>query len=344
MSKDPTDASAEFTASWTEYWKVSAQGSISLDGHGDPIAKALGDHWVAQTAWLTQRHVVLDVGSGSAVLARHFAKRCWQATQHLQWVCMDTAELPGCDMGVNADPRGRHRILVRDCEDFAQSEPHTVSQIQGTPFSLMSGVDAIVSNFGMEYVDQSGAASACRRWLPLGGHLHAVMHARDSLIDAASATGIADIDTALDGVALFDKALPMLRAIATLPHDVTRRATHARQERMVFNAAVDELTAAMKARHTPSAIWVDMLNGIRALVSQALADPAATQNAIAQLQSRQTAYQRERSRLVNMRGSCLGDAGIATWKKLLTAQGFVEIDCQRLNCADGLIAWVLRAR
>ncbi len=289
------------------------------------MAEVLRAHWLEQLPWLTGCVTVADVGSGPAVLPRMLTARAREALAGVHWIGIDSADWPA---GRQSLPGVR--LTLRTGEDFADAMPPA------------GGVDAVLGNFGLEYVAQEAAAEACWSWLAGGARLHAVVHARDSVIDRAASAHLADISHALGEVRLFERAAAMLQAMASAPADPLERMMHGIDVRDAYNQAVNALKARMEAARARSAPLVDMLQGITALTG--LVREGRLDEALAILAQRAGAYEAECTRLRAMRSAALDEAGLTGFAAGLTRAGLRQVLVSRLDSPLGQVAWVLSGR
>ncbi|MFM7531537.1 MAG: class I SAM-dependent methyltransferase [Rubrivivax sp.] len=308
---------------WSLLWSKSDRGAIDLDA-SDPVAQALREHWQAQLDWLAGCAVVGDVGSGPAVLPRMLLARHAQALESVHWICVDSAQWP------LAHEQAGPRITLRTGQNFADALPPP------------GGVDALVSNFGLEYLPREAAAEASWAWLAGGARLHAVVHARGSVIDTAAEQHRADLAFALGEARLFPRAAAMLQALASAPADPVERMMHAIEVRDDYNLAVNALKARMEAARARSAPLVDMLQGIATLAIAVRSGQVAP--ALQALGEREAAYRAECARLEAMRASALDENGASTFLQAATRAGLRDPACQALESAVGQVAWVVSAR
>jgi hypothetical protein len=315
--------SASATSAWTRLWAESARGSIDLASQ-DPVSAALRANWAAQLPWLRQCRSVVDVGSGPAVLPLHLMAQDPTGLTGVRWQCVDRAGVPAA---VQQALPGQ--ITLYGDTDFATAEP------TGDP------AQALVSNFGLEYVAHDAVAAACARWLASGGRLHATLHARDSVIDRASATGADDIAFALRDQRLAECADALLVAMASLPADPIDRMMYAVDVRDAYNAAVNALKARMEARGAHSPALIDMLNGVRDLIGWV--QQGRGTDARDALARRMAAYAAESVRLGDMQRHALDDARLEALLTQLRAAGFVNVRSNRIDCMLGTVAWTVTA-
>lgn len=309
---------------WSALWTQSDRGAIDLESD-DPVAETLRAHWARQLPWLAGCAVVADAGSGPAVLPRLLLGRHGPEVAGVHWICVDSAEWPAArDLPTGA------RLTMRTGQNFADALPPP------------GGVDALLSNFGLEYVPRDACAEACWAWLAGGAHLHAVMHASGSIIDRAASTHLADIAFALREVQLFERAAAMLRALATAPADPMERMMHGVDVRDAYNAAVNALKARMEAAGARSAPLMDMLQGITALTGPVRA--GHLEDALQTLSQRARDYASEIARLEAMRTAALDEAGAAEFVAAVSRAGLRDVRAERLDSAIGPVAWILSGR
>lgn len=311
---------ADATA-WSSLWARTRQGSIDLTAV-NPVSDTLRGHWEAQLPWLVGCRHAADIGSGPAILPMLLRQLALGRLDGLTWECIDEASLPVEPIAPTIHLRGE--------TDFASSTP------------LRGAVQALVSNFGLEYVARQDVAAASARWLAPGGRLCAVVHRRDSLIDRTSIQSLDDLSVVLDELSLFGRADRLLHAMATLPDDAAARATHASDVRAAYNAAVDDLKQRMTDRGSRSAVWIDILTALTQLARLA----GSGQSALARERAQAMAadYAAERTRLQAMRASACTADDLAALVVGLQAAGLQTSPTQDLTCSLGMIGSVLTAQ
>lgn len=319
----PRTPAPDDVRAWSALWSRTTRGSIDLDGD-DPLAVSLRRHWAQAVPWLASCGMVVDIGSGPAVLARHLrGSPGGAAIAALRWCCVDAAALP---------PPSATELWLRCLgdTDFASAAPPD------------GPVPALVSNFGLEYVPRPAWAAACARWLQPGGELHAVLHARDAVIDRTTRQTLDDLAAAIDEVALFARAEALLQAARTLPASPEARRTHGVAERAAYNEAVDTLKARLAGPPGSGGALRDLLTALTETLRLALSGQPDT--AFARLAALAQAYADERRRLQAMRASAIDAEGCAAMSRQLVGAGFEPPDWQRLDSAAGMVGWTLRAR
>ena len=201
--------------------------------------------------------------------------------------------------------------------------------------------DALVSNFGLEYVSRDQLASTCAAWLAEGGRLHAVLHARDSLIDRHAAWGLGDLDLILDELDFPGRIGAVLRAKVTAPADPLDRMMYGTDVRDAFNEGVNQMKSRLELRGTMEGALLEWLVLSRDLVQSVSEATLAT--ALEHLQTRRAAYDAERSRLSAMRASAMELSELKALERELVLQGFESIQLGSLEGSIGPVAWVVDA-
>lgn len=309
---------------WSNLWGQTDRGAIDLQAD-DPVALTLREHWLAQASWLGNCATIADVGSGPAVLARLLQRLSPTAMGRPHWICVDQADWRGA-----REHAAAAAITMRTAENFSDALPPP------------GGVAAVVSNFGLEYLPREGVVDAIWAWLASGAHLHAVLHARGSVIDRVATANLSDIAFALREARLFEHGAAMLEAMATAPADPVDRMMHAVEVRDAYNAAVNALKARMQAAGSRSAPLMDMLQGITGLVPLVRQGGAA--EAIGRLGERARDYAAECLRLEAMRDSAHDEAELSSLVEMLTAAGLRDLAALPLDSPLGRVAWVLSGR
>lgn len=318
-----TTASNDDAAPWSRHWQQTLQGSINLAG-GDPVASALRQSWAAQVPTLQSCPRVADIGSGPAILARLMLQLGWKPRPDAVWWCVDHAALT--DGWRHSLPDA---VRVLDRTDFATTPP---------PDGPM---DALVSNFGLEYVSLTAVAQALPLWLKPKGRLRAVMHAQGSVIDQASRESADDLHLALQEVNLHALALPLVRDMASAPTDPVQRMMHGVDSRDAYNAGVDRLKQAMEERGRASPVLMDLLRAATQVLRQ-LKDTGETV-AMQALQQQRDTYLAEWNRLKQMMASALSEGDAQRWVLVLREAGLTDVRLQRLECPLGLVGWNIQA-
>jgi hypothetical protein len=311
------------TQAWSEHWQRTLVGSIDLHAE-DPVASALREQWARHLHRLKACEQIVDVGSGPAILARLVERLGWSIQAPQAWWCLDQAQLG--QAWQHALPSG---VRIREQTPFQLAQPE-----QGP-------VDALVSNFGLEYLDLQALAQALPRWLKPQAQLRAVLHAKDSVIDAASTEHIADLQLALQELQLPQRAQALAQAMATAPLDSMARMMHGVEVRDAYNEAVDRLKQVMEARGRASAVLMDLLRGI----TNSLRDVGriGAKEPIQRIQSQASAYQAELSRLRQMQASALDEKKAQAWRDTLGAAvpGGRALTLSPVECHLGRVAWNL---
>jgi hypothetical protein len=313
---------ASTTSAWERLWSSTATGSIDLRAD-DPVAQALREHWLAQRPWMLASARVMDLGSGPAVLPTFLIEQDARLATTTRWLCADIAPIA-------ANPAWPACIELHAGVDLATFRPT----------HQRTAVDALVSNFGVEYAPLEAVTHAARTWLLPGGRLHAIVHAKDSLIDQVAQANLADLKVAMDELSIFDRAQRVLQAMADMPQDPTERMLHGVAARDAYNDAVNELKRRMEARGQAAGVWIDILRTITGLLQKARAGGVG-QAMIGLMQAKQ-AFGDERVRLLAMQRAALDETTLAGWLSTL-APGFKSSPLAALSCPLGLVGWVVDA-
>jgi hypothetical protein len=319
----PSAAAPSSAQPWTQHWGQTLKGSIDLQA-SDPVAQALRGWWQQRLPRLRACPDIVDVGSGPAVLARLMLSLGWALEPPVRWWCVDQAQL---GMG------WRHAL------------PSAVRVLDETRFEASSApegpADALVSNFGLEYLPAQAAAQALPRWLKPQGSFFAVVHARGSVIDHVSREHADDLRLAMVDVGLHQRAKDLAQAMATAPRDPTLRMMHGVEVRDAYNQAVDRLKQHMEMRGRASAVLVDMLQSVTAVLRQVPQLGAAA--ACEQIAEQAQAYGAEAARLQQMQDSALDEAQARALQDSVAAAhphgGAIELG--QLSCSLGPVAWNL---
>lgn len=317
LAADPSHA-------WSQHWQQTLTGSIDLLA-SDPVATALRTHWQSQIPALQLAGAIADVGSGPAILARLMSSLGWTPAPPAVWWCIDAAHLGSA---------------------WQHALPASIRVLDQTPFDTAEPphgpVDALVSNFGLEYLPLRSIAQAVPRWLRPNGIFNAVLHARGSVIDAVSREHAGDLRMALEDVRLPALAKDLVSALATAPADPVQRMMHGVETRDAYNAGVDRLKQVMEDRGRPSAVLMDLLRATTQVIRdlKTVGEPAA-QRTLEQLQA---VYEGERRRLDQMLASALDETAAAHWRTTLQeSAGLKHLELERLDCGIGTVAWNLRS-
>jgi hypothetical protein len=308
---------------WSDHWQRTLVGSIDLHA-GDPVATTLREQWAQHLHRLKTCEQIVDVGSGPAILARLMERLGWSIESPAAWWCLDQAQMG--QAWQHALPSG---VRIREQTPFQLAQPE-----QGP-------VDALVSNFGLEYIDLAAVVQALPRWMKPQAQLHAVLHAKGSVIDSASAEHISDLQLALHEVELPARAGALAQAMSTAPADPMARLMHGVEVRDAYNEAVDRLKQVMEARGRASPVLMDLLRGM----TNSLRDVGriGAQAAMTRIQSQGSAYEAELSRLRQMQASALHEGQAQAWRDALGAAvpGGRPLTLSPVECQLGRVAWNL---
>jgi hypothetical protein len=322
---DLKSSDASISDPWSQLWDQTVLPSWNLLG-SDPAAVALREHWLAQKSWISNGLQIVDIGSGPAVLARLFASMDSgqeKSATATQWLCVDQAQIPSTSV----------------------SDLPFVTSKFGMPWESLSAsdhlVNAIVSNFGLEYVSHEHIARGCASWLEKGGRLHAVMHAQDSVIDRQSALGLSDLNLILDELGFPEQVASLLESKVTAPSDSVARIMHGVEIRDAFNQSVNRMKTVLDERGDAQSALLDWLVMSRDIVQTVSAGTLGA--AQEHLKSLRVLYEADRSRRSAMRSCALDPSGMDVIARELKLCGFDPVHVSRLECSLGTVAWTLDA-
>jgi hypothetical protein len=310
---------------WSQLWGQTVLPSWNLLG-SDPAAVELREHWFAQKSWISDSLQVVDIGSGPAVLARLFASmdsghpRPAAATQ---WLCVDQAQIPSKSVSDLPFVTGKFGV---PWENLSASEHHA---------------NAIVSNFGLEYVSHEHIARGCASWLEKGGRLHAVVHAQGSVIDRQSALGLSDLNLILDELGFPEQVSALLKSKLTAPSDSVARMMHGVEVRDAFNQSVNRMKTVLDERGDVQSALLDWLVISRDIVQGISKGTLGA--AQEHLKTLRVLYEAERWRLTAMRSRALDQSGMDAIAHELKLSGFDPIKISLLECSLGTVAWTVDA-
>jgi len=308
---------------WTEHWTRTLNGSIDLQAE-EPVAQALRGWWQTRVAQLRRCGQIIDVGSGPAILPRLMVRLGWTPESPKRWWCVDQA-----DLGTG----------------WQQALPSAVRMLDNTSFESSQApegpADAVVSNFGLEYVPIEALVQALPAWLIDRGQVHAVLHARGSVIDQVSQLHAQDLHVALIEAQFHQRAHDLAQAMATAPSDPVQRMMHGVGVRDAYNQAVDTLKQHMDARGQASAVLMDMLHGVTAVLRQL--PQTGVELARMRITEQAQAYAAEAARLQQMRDSALDETQARALRDAFLASrpGGGTLLVGRLDCSRGQVAWTL---
>jgi hypothetical protein len=215
----------------------------------------------------------------------------------------------------------------------------------GVPWENLSAsehhANAIVSNFGLEYVSHEQIAPGCASWLEKGGRLHAVLHAKGSVIDRQSALGLSDLTLILDELGFPEQVSALLKSKVTAPSDSVARMMHGVEDRDAFNQSVNRMKTVLDERGNVQSALLDWLVISRDIVKTVSEDTLGA--AREHLKTLRVLYEAERSRLTAMRSCALDQSGMDAIANELKLSGFDPIKISLLECSLGTVAWAVDA-
>ena len=305
-------------------WGQSTRGAWDLLGM-DAVAVALRTHWFSQSLWLSNIDSVLDVGSGPGVIARLLKAPPSPASaiEPSRWICLDQAHISSDSV---EDLPGLQMIGGQRFEDAAPPE---------------AGVGALISNFGLEYMEPGRWVPATACWLRNGARLHALVHASGSVIDLGTEQWMADLSLALDELDFFTLLARLLEAKATAPADVMARMMHGLEVRDEYNRAVNRMKARIEDRGVRGGPILDILLLARDMVQ---AVPGLLlEDAHARTRRSEKSFRAELSRLQAMRKAAWDEQAASSVVALMELRGFQDIRVSEMSSGSVRVAWVLEA-
>ena len=205
---------------WDSFWRYDRLSSFhaapGAPNYGPPIA----DGWCAFFASLPPRSSVLDIATGNGAIAV------------LAIDAGDELVVTGADL---ADVRPADFVTT------ASAALGRVTFLANTPAEALplgdASVDAIVSQYGIEYSDLGRSLPEAVRVLAPGGRLRFAMHAAEGAIARDTATSIADADFLLDLdlVGLAEQSATQLAAFNAALRAIADRVPAATDKAMLAN-------------------------------------------------------------------------------------------------------------
>lgn len=190
-------SAGQSSSAWDSFWRYDRLSSFhaapGAPNYGPPIA----DGWCAFFASLATRSRVLDIATGNGAIAV------------LAVEAGDALVVTGADL---ADVRPAKFVTT------ATAALDRVTFLANTPAEALplgdASVDAIVSQYGIEYSDLARSIPEAVRILVPGGRLRFAIHAAEGVIARDTANSIADADflIALDLVTLAARSATGLTA------------------------------------------------------------------------------------------------------------------------------------
>ena len=232
-----TDSRAQRRAAWQDYW---TRGALQSSGGAPGYIGAIRDYWLGALAPLPADSRVLNLGCGNGALERLF-----RDVPGPRFVSVDLAEV-GPEWLDGLSPQARARF-----------EFHGGTDMEALPLEAAS-VDAVVSQYGLEYARPEPAWVEIRRVARPGARLALLLHHADSLL-ARSAAGEAEQGRyLLHESALLEAAAALVPFLAMAANPAGReRLAATRRPRACANATTRRRPrrAPGKAGRGPAACW-----------------------------------------------------------------------------------------
>ncbi len=308
---------------WNDHWKNTGAGSINLF-EDSPVANALRGFWWPHLAWIGQVKV-LDIGAGSGMLA---GLALQQKIKVSNWLCLDPAESAKTHWPKQNSALYDPNWIVGSLESVAPT----------------AKVDAIVSNFGIEYSDLQQAPAKIKAWASDEVKLALVLHAKGSVIDEQSQQASTDLAFLLNQTTLKTSALALIEKARSLPSDPEERMIYGMQERDAYNNDVNRLKTYMGDGARRSPVLLQVLQLASQYIVQAQRTGASPDGFAQFLNS----LEWETERLRQMQAAALDEQKILDLANGLAAAGFANLKIERIlteqpaqNNVNRLVAWAV---
>lgn len=237
--------STSLTDAWSQYWRQSRRHSASVGDADRTVAPVVRQFWRARLSAFDAKSVVLNIGAGNGSIERDAIT----LENALSFESVDLADIAP-DWLQHLSPAEQSRIRF-----------HAATPAEQLPF-VAGGMDAAISQFALEYCDVDRALKEWTRCAKAEAPVIALVHDRDSIITAASATEIAHYDWLLGQDSPLTAALPLLPLVQRAATPEGRRALGAdpvaRRSREQYNQAVQGLQSRATASLMPDVLMIAM--------------------------------------------------------------------------------------
>ncbi len=271
---------------------------------------------------------VLDVATGNGVLPLHAWR--WRQPFDLEVDAVDLADVaPTWWPTLPAEDRARIRF-------------HGRTQIEALPFETAS-MDAVLSQYGLEYADLTASTAELRRVARPGARLAWVCHHVDSLPVRLAGVELSHLKSLLADDGLLAVALPLLDCFDRARTPAGRESLMGDREatalRDRFNALQGHLDREAEASECP-----DVIGDVRLQVQEAIraAAQGGLAGAQASLQACRRSLEDSQLRLAELRRHALGADDLAAWLQAMGVQAGWQptVLTERGAC----MAWAVIAR
>ena len=214
----PVDHSAE--SAWDSFWRYDRLSSFHAAPGAPNYGPAIADRWRAFFTSVPGSSTVLDIATGNGAIAV------------LAVEGGDRLEVIGADL---ADIRPAQFVTTGRA---ALEQVRFLSNTPAEALPLLDGsIDAVVSQYGVEYSDLDRSIPEAVRVLAPGGRLRFAMHAAEGAVARDTATAIEDADflIGLDLVVLAGRAATKLPAFNAALKSIADRVPAATDRAMLAN-------------------------------------------------------------------------------------------------------------
>ncbi len=314
-------------SAWDRFWHYDRIASFGTGRGAANYGEAVAGGWRDFFRSLPMGGRILDLATGNGAIA-------------LMAVAAGKGfKVTGADL---ADVRpaafvSRDKALLRQIRFLARTAAEDL------PLEAAS-VDAVVSQYGIEYSDLDRSLPEAARVLAPGGRLRFACHAAEGSVAADTRRAIADADFLLDHVQLFDRASAGFAAILAIERGRAAGPLAQTAAQVRYTALRDALKAV--AERSRAAADVAMLASVHSsltdLFEQRQAhDEAAIQARIGELRGEVEAH-RERQRA--LLAAAQSAARMATLAEQLAGLGLADITLGEQRDGADLIGHVIEAR
>lgn len=307
---------------WDRFWQYDRVAScLDGDDHAN-YATEVAAGWRGFFAELPERATVLDLCTGNGAIALLAA----EAGRGFTVIGVDRAPI---------DPAAH---VTKFADTLARIEFRGGVSAEALPLPD-AGVDAVTSQYGIEYTDLDQTLAEVRRVLRPGGRCRFVIHAAEGEVRAGSLRVVADADRLLALPALAHDALEQVVAVerALIPDPAAL--AEAKRAFARFTTALAELSV-YPARDT--LMRDNSVAVIRELWDRRRDFPLAF--LLEKVRDIATEIRAHRGRSAALAAAARDTAGVAALGDRLAALGLTAVAREPLSVAGHLVGHVLAAR
>jgi SAM-dependent methyltransferase len=313
-------------SAWDRFWSYDRLASFGTGAGAGNYGTAIAAGWRAFFAELPAGSRVLDLATGNGAIA----VIAIEAGDRLQVTGADLADVSPA-------------AFVSQCK-------HQLDQVRflaNTPAEKLplddASIDAVVSQYGVEYSDMDRSVPEAARVLAPGGRLRFAVHAAEGKVAADTGRAIADADYLLDHIQLTDRAAACCQAILAIERGRTGGALAQAAAQAKYAAFREGLKAV--ADRVRGAADVAMLSSVHRSLTELFEqrrshDEAELQDRIGKLRT-EVADHRERQRA--LLAAARSGAQMAELADHLQDLGFIAIGRSEQRDDDDLIGHVIEA-